>query len=156
MYSKEIISPYLSEVTVTLDYCNKCYWLLDKSTGIMHHGRLVFGSGRVVAICPDRGDTPLKVRQTLEQRGFYIVKGSPEVFETEFTRSRFWLECDMYDYYERSRDGQIICYVQGLLLRDDMLHIVDFTGSFELPSNVKYLLEKCGQRLLLYPHRNFV
>lgn len=155
MFTKKELS-IMDEVSLMVDYNNKCYRWIDNLTHVETGGRLVFGFGRVVAIMPERGSVALALKWFFEERGFYVVKEEPAVLCGNYTRTRVWKECDMYDFTVHTEVGVETCYMQGVLYRDDMMNIVDFSGAFSMPPPLKTLLENMNQRVRLLPRRNYV
>lgn len=153
MFTKKELS-MLDDISLTVDYNNKCYRWIDNILHLEFSGRLVFGFGRVVAIMPERGSVPSALKSFFEDRGFYIVKEEPAKHFGKCSRTRVWKECDMYDFTIYA-DKVETCYMQGVLYRDDMLNIVDFSGAFTMPLSLKCLLENMNQRVRLLPRRNY-
>ena len=146
----------LADISLTVDYTNKCYRWIDNLTHAEMGGRLVFGFGRVVAIMPEHGSEPFALKRYFDERGFYVVKEEPAEHCGNYTRTRVWGESDMYDFTVYNEDKAETCYMQGLLYRDDLLNIVDFSGAFSMPPPLKTLLENMNQRVRLLPRRNYV
>lgn len=145
----------LDDISLTVDYTAKYYSWIDSYKHVEFWGRFVFGFGRVVAIMPERGSVPLALKSFFEERGFYVVKEYPAVLCGDYTVTRVWKECDMYDFTVYDEDKRENCYMQGLLYRDDMQNIVDFSGAFSMPPPLKQLLENMNQRVRLLPRRNY-